>query len=78
MEDEEYKEVDYYGIVISSSGDAWYSLCPQPLDKLDWMNDNERLFLVVQPKYAPQRVMFSAYTFRADAKGKIKVEKEKE
>ena len=59
-----YKDVIYYGIIITHSQDIWYALMNKPIDRLDWMNDHERMFLVCQPHRKPERITVSGYTLR--------------
>lgn len=82
MSNAKYKEVKYYGILTTHSGTEWYLLMDKPIDRLEWMNDNERMFLVCQPYFSPQRIIVSGYTLRMDTQGTIptdeKVEEEAE
>jgi hypothetical protein len=73
MTEEEYKTIQTYGIITSSSGQRWFLLMDKPVDRLEWMNDNERVFLCIREHGLPERVIFNGYTLELE-KGNLKVQ----
>lgn len=76
MDDNRFKVISYQGILITNYGEMYYLLYNHPIDREEWMNDNERTFLGFVEKGIIQPITVSGYTLLPKRTGQAHVRKD--
>jgi len=76
--DDEYRMMNYKGILVTNYGEKFYLEAPFPIDKEMWQTDDVKTFLGAVEDGRLIQITVQGFTLFPEARGKVKVRKEQE